>query len=118
MPRVARGQVKHKRKKRVLKRAKGFVGGRHRLYRTAKEVVNRADQYATAHRRRKKRDFRRLWITRISAAARMRGISYSRMMDGLKKANVEIDRKVLADLAVADPKAFDTLVQTARKALS
>ncbi len=117
MTRVARGQVKHGRKKRVLKRAKGFMGGRHRLYRTAKEVVNRSDHYATVHRKRRKRDFRRLWITRISAAARIRGISYSRMMSGLKKASVEIDRKVLADLAVADPAAFDRIVETARKAL-
>lgn len=117
MARVTRGKVKHRRKKRVLRRARGFRGGRSKLYRTAREAVNRADQYATIHRKLRKRDFRRLWITRISAAARLRGLTYSRMMHGLRLAGVEINRKMLADLAVADPQAFDRIVEQAKNAL-
>ena len=117
MARVTRGKVKHRRKKRIFKRARGFRGGRSKQYRTALEAVNRADQFATIHRKLKKRDFRRLWITRISAAARQRGLTYSRLINGLKIANIEINRKMLADLAVADSVAFDTLAEKARKAL-
>jgi large subunit ribosomal protein L20 len=117
MARVTRGKAKHRRKKRIFKRARGFRGGRSKLYRTALEAVNRADQFATIHRKLKKRDFRRLWITRISAAARLRGLTYSRLINGLKIANIDINRKMLADLAVADSVAFDTLAEKARKAL-
>ena len=117
MARVTRGKVKHRRKKRIFKRARGFRGGRSKLYRTALEAVNRADQFATIHRKLKKRDFRRLWITRISAAARMRGLTYSRLINGLKIAKIDINRKMLADLAVADSAAFDSLAEKARKAL-
>ena len=118
MARVTRGKVKHKRKKRVLKRAKGYRGARSKLFRTAVEAADRADKYATIHRRRKKRDFRRLWITRISAAARLRGMTYSQMIHGLKLARVSMNRKMLADLAVADPEAFDGIVEQAKKALA
>jgi len=117
MARVTRGKVKQRRKKRIFKRARGFRGGRSKLYRTALEAVNRADQFATIHRKLKKRDFRRLWITRISAAARMRGLTYSRLINGLKIAKIDINRKMLADLAVADSAAFDSLAEKARKAL-
>jgi large subunit ribosomal protein L20 len=117
MARVTRGKVKHRRRKRVLKRARGYQGGRSKLFRTAVEAVNRADQFATIHRKLKKRDMRRLWITRISAAARLRGLSYSRMMYGLRLANVEVNRKLLSDLAVADPVAFDDIVDKAKAAL-
>ncbi|MFO7761544.1 MAG: 50S ribosomal protein L20 [Thermodesulfobacteriota bacterium] len=113
MPRVKRGFKARRRRKRVLKLAKGYRGGRHKLYRTATEAVDRALCYAYRDRRQKKRDFRRLWITRISAAAKENGTSYSRMMGGLKKANVDLDRKVLANIAVLDPKAFSTVVKLA-----
>lgn len=95
--------------------ARGYVGGRHRLFRTATEAVDRALCYAYRDRRTKKRDFRRLWIVRISAAAKQAGMSYSRFIGGLKKANVELDRKVLANLAVLDPKAFSQVVEVAGK---
>lgn len=111
MPRVKRGFKARRRRKRVLKLAKGYRGGRNKLYRTATEAVDRALCYAYRDRRQKKRDFRRLWITRISAAAKENGVSYSRMMGGLKKANVELDRKALANMAVLDPKAFSTVVK-------
>ena len=117
MARVTRGKVKHRRRKKVLKRARGFRGGRSKLFRTAVESVNRADQFATIHRKLKKRDFRRLWITRISAAARRRGLTYSRMVYGLRLARVEINRKMLAELAVADPQAFDSIFDQASAAL-
>ena len=94
--------------------AKGYVGGRHRLYRTAVDAVHRALAYAYRDRRKRKRDFRRLWITRISAAARLHGITYSRLMEALKKAHVELDRKVLAELAVSDPAGFSKIVQMAK----
>ncbi len=113
MPRVKRGFKARRRRKRVLKLAKGYRGGRHKLYRTATEAVDRALCYAYRDRRQKKRDFRRLWITRISAAAKENGTRYSRMMGGLKKANVDLDRKVLANIAVLDPKAFSTVVKLA-----
>ncbi len=113
MPRVKRGFKARRRRKRVLKLAKGYRGGRNKLFRTATEAVDRALCYAYRDRRQKKRDFRRLWITRISAAAKENGTSYSRMMGGLKKANVDLDRKVLANLAVLDPKAFSSVVKLA-----
>ena len=106
MPRVTRGFKARRRRKKVLKMASGYVGGRHRLYRTAVEAVDRALCYAYRDRRQKKRDFRRLWIVRIGAAAKVNGTSYSRLMGGLKKVNVELDRKVLANMAVLDPTAF------------
>jgi large subunit ribosomal protein L20 len=98
-----------------MKRAKGYVLGRSRLYRPARETVVRAGVYAYRDRRDRKRDFRRLWITRLSAACRMRGITYSQFMHGLKGANVELDRKTLSELAIADPAAFDQVVAVARE---
>jgi large subunit ribosomal protein L20 len=112
--RVKRGATKHARKKRVLKAAKGYWGGRSKRFRPAREAVRRAWTYAYQHRKRRKRDFRRLWITRISAAVRSNGLSYSRFMEGLKKAGIEVDRKMLADLAVRDEAAFVELVNTVR----
>jgi large subunit ribosomal protein L20 len=114
MPRVKGGPKTRKRRKKTLKLAKGYVGGRSRLYRTAVDAVHRALAYAYRDRRARKRDFRRLWISRINAAARLHGISYSHLMDALKKAHVELDRKVLADLAVSDPGAFSKIVEMAK----
>src|SRR4030043_1962804 len=105
MPRVKGGPKTRARRKKVLKMAKGYVGGRSRLFRTAVDAVHRALAYSYRDRRARKRDFRRLWISRINAAARSQGISYSRLMDVLRKAHIELDRKVLADLAVKDPGA-------------
>ena len=116
MPRATTGAARRKKKKRVFKRVKGFRGGRSKLWRTAQEVAVRSDAYATAHRRKKKGDFRRLWIVRINAACRMRGVSYSQFVGGLKKANIDLDRKALADIAVRDPAAFDKLVEQAKAA--
>ncbi len=116
MPRVTRGFKARRRRNRVLKLAKGYRGGRHKLYRTATEAVDRALVYAYRDRRTKKRDFRRLWITRISAAAKMNGTSYSKLMGGLNKAGVELDRKVLANMAILDPGAFSEVVKTAAEA--
>jgi len=113
MPRVRRGFKARRRRNRVLKLAKGFRGGRHRLYRTATEAVDRALCYAYRDRRTKKRDFRRLWIVRIAAAAKANNTSYSRLMGGLKKANVDLDRKVLANMAILDPQAFSEVVKLA-----
>jgi large subunit ribosomal protein L20 len=113
MPRVTRGFKARRRRNRVLKLAKGFRGARHRLYRTATEAVDRALSYAFRDRRAKKRDFRRLWIVRIGAAAELNGTSYSRFIGGLKKANVELDRKVLSNLAILDPNAFSAVVKLA-----
>jgi len=118
MPRVKGGVKARRRHKKVLKAASGFVGGRRRLYRQAKETLDRAGVYAYRDRRVKKRMFRRLWIVRINAAVRAAGLSYSQFMNGLKKAEVSLDRKVLADMAVADPKGFGQLVETARKGLA
>jgi large subunit ribosomal protein L20 len=112
MPRAKKGFKARRRRNRLLKHASGFHSARSRLFAYAKEVVMKAWVYAYAHRRRRKRDFRRLWITRINAAARTNGTSYSRLMHGLKGANVGLDRKVLSDLAVADPAAFSKVVQT------
>ncbi len=117
MPRTKSSVQSRRRRKKVLKAAKGYVGSKHRLYRTALESVRRALAYAYRDRRTKKRDMRSLWIVRINAAARMNGIGYGRLMDGLRKAGVAIDRKILADLAVNDEAAFKEVVQTAKGAL-
>ncbi len=117
MPRTKGGPTARRRHKKILKLAKGHRGSRHRLFRQANESVMHALQYAYEHRRDRKGDFRRLWITRINAAARLHGLSYSRMIDGLTKAGVEVDRKMLADLAVKDEGAFGQLAQTAKGAL-
>ena len=116
MPRVSNNPASRRRRKRVLKEAKGFFGGRRKLYRTAKESVHRSWQYAYRDRRQKKRDFRRLWIVRINAAARQNGMSYSRFIHGLQEADIDLDRKVLADIAVRDPEAFSELVAAAQAA--
>lgn len=113
MPRAKRGFKARRRRNRILKHASGFHSARSRLFAYAKEVVMKAWVYAYAHRRRRKRDFRRLWITRINAAARTNGTSYSRLLHALKGAGVGLDRKVLSDLAVADPAAFTKVVQAA-----
>ena len=116
--RVTIAPARRRSKNRLFKRAKGFRGGRSKLLRTVKETVLRADVFATRDRRARKRDFRRLWIIRINAAVRMRGMRYSEFISGLKKANVVLDRKMLADVAVADPVAFDKIVETAKAALA
>jgi large subunit ribosomal protein L20 len=118
MPRVKRGQTVHRRHKDVLKLTQGYWGARHRLIRTAKEAVMRADRYAYRDRRNRKREFRHLWIARINAAAREDGLSYSRMAEGLKKAGVDINRKMLAELAVHDAEAFGQIVALARQHLT
>jgi large subunit ribosomal protein L20 len=117
MSRVRRGFKARRRRNKILKRAKGFVGARSKLFRTATEAVDRALVYAYTGRKLRKRDFRRLWIARINAAARMNGLSYSRLINGLKKAAVALDRKVLADLAVSDPKGFSSIADAAKGAL-
>lgn len=117
MPRVKRGVTARARHKKVLDKAKGYYGARSRVYRVANQAVIKAGQYAYRDRRQKKRQFRALWIVRINAAARENGLSYSRFMDGLNKATVEIDRKVLADLAVFDKPAFAALAERAKSAL-
>lgn len=114
MPRVKSNVVRLKRKKKIMKLARGSRGGRSKLWKAAKETVERGWAYAYRDRRRKKRDFRRLWITRINAAARLSDLSYSQLMNGLKKAGVEINRKVLADLAVRDAEAFAQLAELAK----
>ena len=114
--RVKGGYKTRQRHNKYLKMAKGFRGGRANLYRSAREAVERGLTFAYRDRKQRKRDFRRLWIIRINAAAREHGLSYSRFMDGLKKAEVEIDRKVLADMAVYDAEAFSQLVETAKAA--
>jgi large subunit ribosomal protein L20 len=113
MPRVTRGFKARRRRKKVLKMAKGFYGGRHKLYKSATEAVDRALSYAYRDRRTKKRDFRSLWIARISAAAKLNNISYSKLIGGLKKANIELDRKVLANMAIMDPSGFSQVVKMA-----
>lgn len=117
MPRVRSNVARLKRKKKIMKAAKGARGGRSKLYKSAKENVERGLRYAYRDRRRRKRDFRRLWIIRINAAARTHDLSYSRFMSGLKKAGVDINRKMLADLAVRDPAAFGELAEVAKKSL-
>jgi large subunit ribosomal protein L20 len=118
MPRARSNVPRLKRKKQVMKAARGAYGGRSKLWKAAKETVERGWRYAYRDRKNRKRDFRRLWITRINAAARLNDMSYSVLMNGLRKAGVEIDRKILADLAVRDPQAFSALADQARSALS
>lgn len=118
MPRVKRGVTAKARHKKILKQAKGYYGARSRVYRVAKQAVIKAGQYAYRDRRQKKRQFRALWITRINAQARECGLSYSRFMDGLKKADVALDRKVLADMAVHDKPAFAAIAEVAKAALA
>jgi len=114
MARVKNGAVTKARHKKVLKAAKGYFGSKHRLYKTAKEQLMHSGQYAFRDRKQKKRDFRKLWITRINAACRQNDISYSRFIEGLTKAGVEVNRKMLSEIAIADPKAFSELVKTAK----
>jgi len=118
MSRVKRGVTARAKHKKVLDKAKGYYGARRKVFRVAKQAVIKAGQYAYRDRRQRKRQFRALWIVRINAAARENGLSYSRMIDGLRKANVEIDRKVLADLAVQDKAAFAALAEQAKASLS
>lgn len=118
MPRVKRGVTAKARHKKILKQAKGYYGARSRVYRVAKQAVIKAGQYAYRDRRQRKRQFRALWITRINAQARECGLSYSRLINGLKMANIELDRKVLADMAVHDKTAFAALAEQAKTALA
>ena len=118
MPRVTRGFKARRRRNKVLNMAKGYRGGRSRLFRSATEAVDRALGFAYRDRRQRKRDFRKLWIARISAAAKMAGTSYSKLMGGLKKADVKLDRKVLSNMAILDPKAFGKVAQIAAEKLS
>ena len=117
MPRVKRGVTAHARHKKVIEQAKGYRGRRKNIYRVAKQAVTKAGQYAYRDRRQRKRQFRALWITRISAAARENGLSYSRFMDGLHKADIQVDRKLLADMAVNDKNAFTQLAEQARQSI-
>ncbi|HBQ85182.1 MAG TPA: 50S ribosomal protein L20 [Syntrophomonas sp.] len=117
MPRVKRGVSSHQRHKKILKLAKGYRGSKSKLFRVANQQVMKSGNYAYAHRRLKKRDFRKLWIARINAAARDNGTTYSRMVHGLKVAGVDINRKVLAEMAIADPSGFTQLVELAKKSL-
>ena len=118
MPRVKRGVTAHRRHKKILKQAKGYYGARSRIYRVAKQAVIKAGQYAYRDRRAKNRTFRALWITRINAASRANGLTYSRLIAGLKKAEIGLDRRVLADLAVHDKEAFAAVVERAKTALA
>ena len=117
MARVKGGSVTRQRRNKILKRAKGYFGSKHLLFKTAKEQVLRSLRYAYISRRLIKRDFRKLWIKRINAACRLNDISYSRLMHGLKLANVDVNRKMLSELAINDPEAFKALVEVAKKAL-
>jgi len=114
MPRVKRGVATRRRKNRILRQAKGYYGGRSRLIKTAREAVEKGWKYAYRDRKQRKRQFRVLWIARINAAAREHGLSYSRFMHGLRLAGVEVDRKLLAELAISDPKAFGALAEMAK----
>jgi large subunit ribosomal protein L20 len=118
MPHVKRGVVAHRRHKKILKQAKGYYGARSRIFRVAKQAVTKAGQYAYRDRRQRKRQFRALWITRINAQARANGLSYSRFINGLKKAEIGLDRRVLADLAVRDKPGFAAIVEQAKAALA
>ena len=118
MTRVKRGVTKSARHRKVLSQARGYVGAQHRSYRRAREALIHAWSHAFRHRRERKGDFRRLWIIRIGAAVRQRGLTYSQFIHGLKEANTEIDRKMLADMAVRDPASFDQLVQLAKEKVS
>lgn len=115
MPRVKGGTVTRKRRKKVIKLAKGYYGSKHTLYKVANQQVMKSLMYAFRDRRQKKRDFRKLWIARINAAARINGLSYSRLMHGLKLAGIEVNRKMLAELAVSDAAAFAQLAETAKQ---
>ena len=117
MPRVKRGVVAHARHKKILDKAKGYRGARSKVFRVAKQAVTKAGQYAYRDRRQRKRQFRALWIARINAGARENGMSYSVFMNGLKKASIEIDRKVLSDIAIFDKPAFTALVERAKAGL-
>ena len=118
MARVKRGVVAKARHKKILRKAKGYYGARSRTYKVAKQAVIKAGQYAYRDRRQRKRQFRALWITRINAAARLHGLSYSRLVNGLKRADIQVDRKVLADIAVHDPEAFGAIAKAASDALA
>ncbi len=118
MPRVKRGVQAHARHKKIMKAAKGYYGARSKVFRVAKQAVIKAGQYAYRDRRQKKRQFRALWIARINAAARMNGLSYSRFMNGLKRAGVALDRKVIAEIAYSDMPAFTALAEQAKVGLS
>jgi len=118
MPRVKSTPVTKNRRKKIIKLAKGYYGSKHTLYKVANQAVMKSFMYAYRDRRNKKRDFRRLWITRINAAARMNGLSYSRLMHGLKLAEIEVNRKMLADLAVTDTQAFTQLADLAKKEIA
>jgi large subunit ribosomal protein L20 len=118
MPRVKRGVIAHARHKKIIKQAKGYRGARKNVFRVAKQAVDKAGQYAYRDRRQRKRQFRALWIARINAAARECGMSYSRFVNGLQRADIEVDRKVLADIAVHDKQAFSTLADKAKASLS
>ncbi len=118
MARVKGGIVSRKRRKKILKLAKGYFGAKHLLYRTAKEQVMNSLAYADRDRRRKKRDFRKLWITRINAAARLNDLSYSKLINGLTLANIEVNRKMLSDIAIQDPKGFAMICKQAKDALA
>ena len=118
MARVKRGVVAKSRHKKVLKKAKGYYGARSKLFKTAKQAVIKAGQYAYRGRRQRKRQFRALWITRINAAARLHGMSYSRLINGMNRAEMEVDRKILADIAVHDPDAFGAIAEQAKAALA
>ena len=115
--RTVKGAARNKAKKRLFKKVKGFVGGRRKLLRTAKETLIRAGVYAFRDRRNRKREFRSLWIIRINAACRERGLRYSELINGLTRAKIALDRKILAELAVSDPAAFDAVVEAAKAAL-
>ena len=117
MARVKGAMMTRKRRKKVLKLAKGYWGGKSKLFRTAKEAVMKSGRYAYVGRKQRKRDFRKLWITRISAACRMNGMNYSTFMNGLKKAGIDLNRKMLSEIAIADPAAFAELVAKAKAAL-
>jgi large subunit ribosomal protein L20 len=116
--RTTKGSARRKAKKRLFKRAKGYVGGRSKLLRTVKETLVKAGQYAYRDRRTRKRMFRRLWITRLNAACRERGLRYSEFIHGLNKAGIELDRKTLSELAIHDPTAFDSVVEQVKEALA
>jgi len=116
--RTTKGAARNKAKNRLFKKTKGYVGGRGTLLRTAKETLIRAEAYAFRDRRVRKREFRKLWIIRINAASRERGLRYSELVNGLKKAHVELDRKMLSEMAIHDPAAFDVVVEKAREALA
>jgi len=118
MPRVKRGVTAHRRHKKILKQAKGYYGARSRVFRVAKQAVTKAGQYAYRDRRQRKRQFRALWITRINGQSRANGMTYSRLINGLKRAEIGLDRRVLADLAVHDKEAFAAVVERARTALA